>query len=651
MLDKMSFVMLLGISPLSLASSLEQQRTLFLQAEQALNQGRPAEARQLADSLAGYPLQPYLLFEILSKVPGNEAEIPGFLDRYGRTRYADPLRKKWLDHLAQGEFWPDYVRYYRETEDTQARCNYYWALFQLDRSREAFAGAARLWATGEPTPSACDRLFAAWQATPEFTAEQIWRRFGAVLDKNRIDMASALRNLVSDQHRVQADTWLAVHDNPQLVEQCTPWNRQEPIFGRIFAHGIDRLARQDPLRALSVWNLRRGEFKISPEDQARTDRRLAMALATQHYPQAAAYLGTMPEDSADSQIRSWRVRSALFKQDWPVVLAALEQLDAAEKQQTAWRYWWARSLEALGGGTSAAEIYRQLAGERDFYGFMAADRLQRHYALASTPIPVADAEWQTLAGSEPFREVQEFRALDRPGEAQREWMHAIGNLPQKDLIVAAKLAQHWGWNRLAILTAVKAEYWDDLSLRFPLAYSQPVLQEARGQQLDPAVVFGLIRRESAFDPYAKSSAGALGLMQLLPGTGKQAAHKLNEAWQSEHRLLEPGLNVRYGSAYFRSLMNRFGNHLALAAAAYNAGPSRVDRWLPALKPMPADIWIETIPFNETRQYVGAVLSYAIIYRDRLGGPAARISGFLPDIAPGFNAQTRLDRPAPIPVCR
>jgi soluble lytic murein transglycosylase len=631
-------------------ATLEEQRAVFVRAEQALNQGHAAEARQLLGALDGYPLQSYLLFRMLSDVPGAEGEIPAFLERYGQTRHAGILRKKWLSFLAQRESWADYVRFYRNTEDALAQCRYYWALYQLGRRREAFAGAARLWETGEPRPSACDRLFAAWQASPEFTPDHVWKRLGLALSKNQIGLASYLKTLVPAERRGPAEFWLSVHENPQQVEQCASWNRTEPIFGRIFAHGVDRLAAREPLRAQNVWNLRRSEFAIGKEDQARIDRRLALALATQRYPQAAAYLGTVPEDEADSPIRTWRVRAALLKQDWPGVLIALEQLAAAERRQTAWRYWRARALESLGESAAAAEIYRELADERDFYGFIAADRLQRRYPLSFTPFPVPDAELQRLADSEPIRVVREFRALNRPGEAQKEWLHAIKALPSRDLTIAAKLAQRWGWDRLAILTLTKAENRNDLSLRFPLAYAEPVLQQAREQQLDPAMVYGLIRRESAFEPEAKSSAGALGLMQIMPGTGEQAARLLKEPWRSERILLEPAANVRYGSAYFRGLLDRFGRHAALAAAAYNAGPNRVERWLPAARPMPADIWIETIPFSETRQYVAAVLSYAAIYRERLGAAPARISEFLADIAPGSKVDIKPDRPAPVPTC-
>lgn len=648
----MSRIILLFAS-LSLAAAqgngaaLEQQRALFVAAEQALESGRAAEARQIASMLSDYPLQPYLLYRILSRLPEAEADIPAFLERYGQTRYADPLRKQWLERLAAREAWSDYLRYYRETENVQAQCNYFLALHRLGRSPEAQAGAERLWAEAEPATAACGQLY----SVSEFTTAANWKRFRAALRKNRTTVAGELLGLLPKEQRETAELWLRVHGEPALLEQCLVRPRSDPDFDWLFAHGIDRLAASDPWRAQLLWNLRRGDFRIASEEQARLDRRLGLALAVQRYPQAAAYLRAIPDAVADERVRAWRVRSALIEQDWPAVLAALGRLTAAERSRAEWRYWRARAFEGLGDSGTAAEIFRELAGERDFFGFIGADRVHQTYPLSFATIPVAESELQALAASEPFRAVGELRALDRPGEAQQEWMHAIRFLPQPALARAARLAAQWGWHRLAILTLAKAGRGDDLALRFPLAYSEPVLREARERRIDPAVIYGIIRRESAFDPGAQSAARAMGLMQLLPSTGELVARQLGEPWKNERSLLHPGMNVRFGTAYLRGLLDRFGNHLALAAAGYNAGPGRVNRWLPAAGTMAADIWIEAIPFDETRGYVGAVLSYAVIYRERLGISGVRISDFLADIGPGSQAAARPDQPIAVPSCQ
>ena len=201
-------------------------------------------------------------------------------------------------------------------------------------------------------------------------------------------------------------------------------------------------------------------------------------------------------------------------------------------------------------------------------------------------------------------------------------------------MIAAKLAQQWQWDQVAIITLVKADYWDDLALRFPVNYLNQIQSNAYRQNLDPAVVFGLIRQESMLDKNAQSAVGAKGLMQIMPKTGQQIARSLGEPWQAENSLFNPDINIKYGVFYYRQLLNRFDGHFALATAAYNAGPNRVSKWLPDNRPVPADVWIETIPFKETRKYVTSVLSYSIIYQQRLQSNALKITKLLFDVRPG-----------------
>jgi len=228
--------------------------------------------------------------------------------------------------------------------------------------------------------------------------------------------------------------------------------------------------------------------------------------------------------------------------------------------------------------------------------------------------------------------IAELNALDRVVEAKRQWWYQIKRLKKTEIMAAAKLAEQWGWNQVAIYTIARAKYWDDVGLRFPIKYEDQIQQNARLNNLDPAIILGLIRRESAFDEKARSPVGARGLMQIMPKTGRQIARELKQKWRSESVLFNPEVNVKYGSYYYKQLLNQFNGHYALAAAAYNAGPHRVNKWLPEL-PMAADIWIETIPFKETRAYVGAVLTYALIYQQRMHRNVLKIKEFLRDILP------------------
>ena len=223
-----------------------------------------------------------------------------------------------------------------------------------------------------------------------------------------------------------------------------------------------------------------------------------------------------------------------------------------------------------------------------------------------------------------MQRARELYILGREPDADAEWRQTIQAFDRPALLQAAALAQRWDWHAQAIATISRAEYWDDLELRFPLAYRDGVVNQARASALDPAWVYAVIRQESGFRPDARSPVGALGLMQLMPATGRQIARELRDA-TDDPPLLQPDANIRYGVHYLRRMLERLQNNPVLATAAYNAGPHKVAQWLPARAAVPADVWVETIPYRETRAYVQRVMEYAAIYQRRLGSPAPELT--------------------------
>lgn len=623
---------------------------MFLRVEQAIKQGHLTEATGLISELGDYPLYSHLLYQKIVKDLGDSQAVEDFLSRYGQTRQALLLRQRWLEYLARRGDWAKYVENYRETENPSLQCHYYWALANLGRGNEAWAGAEKLWPTGATLPEQCDRLFALWQSSPGFNNGQIWKRFALAFQTGNMPLAEALQRLLPADLLAQANVWRQVHAEPRLALSCSALNPQDPSSGQIFAYGIDRLAANEPLLAQTAWLLHKNRFIIEAEEIARMDRRTALALAAQRLAQAGAYLWEIPDANADAQIRGWRVRSALSRQDWPGTLKAIERLQPGEKKQAQWLYWKARALENLGDRLGSKENYRLAAKERDFFGFNAADRIGFDYALSTDPTPVAEPELKRLADTPPFPAIHELLALNRIAEARSEWFHAIKSLTHDELPIAAHLALGWGQDNLAINTMAKDGHNDDLTLRFPLWELTLVLGSTQSQRADPAMIYALIRRESAFDPNAGSPAGARGLMQLMPSTGEWVALRMNETLPSANALLEPERNLRYGIAYFKELLEKFGNHPALASAAYNAGPKRVERWLPTDRNVPADLWVETIPFSETRQYVAAVLAYSVIYHIRLSQPVKRVTTLLPEVLPGTQSAALPDRSLSVQIC-
>src|SRR5208282_3456429 len=176
----------------------------------------------------------------------------------------------------------------------------------------------------------------------------------------------------------------------------------------------------------------------------------------------------------------------------------------------------------------------------------------------------------------------------------------------------------------------------DFGLRYPTPYRTEVEDAAKENGLDAAFVYGLMRQESRFVPDIVSGSGAIGLMQLMPPTARWVAHKTGRSTERTPQLEDPELNIQFGSYYLRYVLGRLDGLQALGAAAYNAGPGRAQAWRGAV-PLEGAIYVETIPFNETRDYAKKVLANAMFYqaqlglryvalKDRLGIVAARAGG-------------------------
>jgi len=343
------------------------------------------------------------------------------------------------------------------------------------------------------------------------------------------------------------------------------------------------------------------------------------------------HLDALPDEVFDPQLREWHVRAGLAGGDWKTVLRAIEAMEPGQREDYAWRYWRARALEALGRTDEARALYTALAAERSFYGFLSADRASLPYRIGHRPLSAPAERVRALVERPALQRAREWLALGRYIEARREWEHTLAGLDAEDLKAASLLAHEWGWHDRAIFAAARAREFDDVELRFPLAHVRLVMEQAARQGINPAWAMAVARQESAFMLDARSHAGAMGLMQVMPGTARNMARHVDLRLGHAHDLLDPAVNVPIGAYYLRRNLDRFGGHPILSIAAYNAGAHRVSKWLPEEGALDADIWAELIPYHETRGYVRRVLAYQVIYESRLGLVPTRLSSLLPPV--------------------
>ncbi|PIE83295.1 MAG: lytic murein transglycosylase [Candidatus Contendobacter odensis] len=606
--------------------SLNIQRSAFQFARRSLQAGIPIHYA----ALHNYPLYPYLRYQDISRRLSEfpSTEVRTFLKKYSDTPLARRLRYAWLSALARAERWEDYRHDYVPTRNIKFDCWQRQALLDADQHTKALHDFARLWLRGSSLPIACDPVIAAWQAQGYPHAQQRWRRFALAMESNQAGLARFLLADMPAADRSLARSWLAIADNPTLILDTTQLPTGDPRIIAILNNGLNRWRQHNARAAAAALDvLKKRDPSLAPK-LATAERLLALWIASDYHPDASARLIALPDAVVDKTVREWRVRVALQKNDWTAVLHWIKKMPSAERNSPRWHYWRARALESLGRKPKDAQaIYRSIAEQRDYYGFLAANRINTPYRIVSKPLTLADAQLDALLAKSPgLQRAHELYLLDYEAEATAEWRNALHDFNRNVTYQkAALLAHRWNWHSQAILTLAKAEYWDDLEVRFPVAYKNSVMTHTRANGLDPAWVYAVIRQESSFRPEVRSPAGALGLMQIMPATGQHIARQLQDTPVDKPALLHAETNIRYGVYYLQRLLEKLQQNQLLATAAYNAGAHKVSQWLPQHHPVPADIWAETIPYHETRAYVQRVMEYTMIYRYRLGQKSTEIT--------------------------
>ncbi|MGF1528545.1 MAG: transglycosylase SLT domain-containing protein, partial [Candidatus Competibacterales bacterium] len=573
-------------------STLADQRAQFLAAERALDAGQWDRGQALAAQLTDYPLHPYLESRLLQRrlAAVAPAAMRAFLAKAGDSPPGQTLHRAWLTLLANQQRWraffADYPKDLASPPEDEAwvamDCWRRQGLLALNRPREALSNVEALWLHGRSRPNPCDPILDRWRAQGGLTRELVWGRFILAMEAGEISLARYLKRYMPAADRPAADHWFAVRGDPgSLLRRALP--RGHAYTPALVGFGLARWGRRDSVAAAAAFDRLAGPYGLSDSDDpvlGKALRQLALYVASRGHPSALDRLMALPPHALDRDVAEWRVRVALQRRDWNLVLATTAGLPPTLGEEAMVRYWRARALAQGGDTAAAAVLYRSLATQRDYYGFLAADHMNLPYRLNHRPVTITPRDVDALAARPAFQRVREFEALERWGPMAAEWRTAVASLDEKGLMAAATLAHRWDWHHRAIVTLARARYWDDLDLRFPTRHREILQNYAQSQQVDPAWAFAILRQESAFHPEIRSSAGALGLMQIMPATGRQIARQLGVPWSSSYLLHQPAVNIRFGVHYLGQNTRSLQGSPLLATAAYNAGPGRVRQWLP-----------------------------------------------------------------------
>jgi soluble lytic murein transglycosylase len=623
----LSIVLLFFCPPLY--ANLQSDREQFLNVYQKIQAGSVKDYQALTKNLRHYILYPYLEHAYLKNHidEAKATELIVFLKRFSNSVLADDIRDKWLSYLANQQQWPKILSYYMEKDASlNSHCLYNEALIRTGQIQRGLQQGKVLWNSKRVLPKACKRLSQTLHLAGKISSEDYWQRIASLMAHNQTTASSQLLVYLPTIDQQRFKHWRAVHSNPaQYLTRYYLTSKAQQDDSKhsrqIIIHALKRLLKKQPVEAYNLWGLLKQGYNFNAAEQGDFKSEYYYREARQHQPSALINLFNIPAQHRSKNASVWMARLALRLGDWTKLLNAIHSMDQETQADGAWVYWKARALQQLGKASQAKGLLQNNAKNITFYGLLSADRLGQHYPVLKQSKPDRSSQIARVKKLAGIQRALELFAIGKTALASKEWFRTLSTLDKAAKLAAAELALQQGQAFTAILSVSKTKDWNVVDLRFPLLYKQLVLDNAAQQRVDPAWVYGVIRRESAFKIDALSRVKAFGLMQLMPATAKEVAQKLGLKQLTLHDFAQAKTNIQLGSSYLAQMYKRFGNYVK-ATAAYNAGPGRIARWT-ADKPLSAEQWIESIPFDETRKYTASVMAYTAIYDHKLNANRAK----------------------------
>ncbi len=616
---------------------------VLLQMKQAFERNDKARLSALLPQAGGHPLEAWAAYwELKARLPdASAAEVQAFFTRYAGTYQEDRLRNDWLLVLGKNRDWQNFAAThpgFRMGDDREVSC--YAILADAVRNgqptQEQAQEVRRNWFAQRNSDDGCLAAAGHMLAAGLLAPQDVWKKARMAVDTNRPKAAYDAIALVDPD---LLKLFQQVNANPaKFLAGHAAAPARAPKEMVVLA--LLKMGANDPDAAARLLDAKWGAV-LTAEERNRLWGALGRQAATRLLPWATNYFNNVTKNSdLTDDMLAWRVRASLRAGSWKDVQSTIEAMSPAQQQEPAWIYWKARALAQQGGDGRSAEakaLYENIAGTKGFYELLALNELGRSAIPPDRPQPPSAQEKAAARANPGLQRALYAIGIGLRTEGVREWnyatnLHDKGGMGDRELLAAADLAcERQVWDR-CINTSERTKSILDIEQRYPMPYRDTVLDKSRAIGLDPAYVYGLIRQESRFIMDARSSVGATGLMQIMPATARWTARKIGLSHFTPALMTDPGTNITIGTNYLKLALDDFDGSMALAAAAYNAGPGRPRAWRngPALE---AAIWIENIPFNETRDYVKKVIANTTVYAALLTSKPQSIKNRLGNIGP------------------
>lgn len=601
--------------------SMQAVREEFAAAYELARSGSPTAGPE-SPALRDYVLYPYLeaatLGSNLDTVDDwsrHDVAMQAFLAAHGNEPVTFNARVVWLQRLAERALWEAFLDNYRDSvAGPSLRCQYLAARIAVGDHDGIERLIGDVWLTPSQLPVECEHVFQWLRDSGGLNAELTENRVRLLLENGESAFARIIARRLPEERQRPLLAWADLIERPQPALEAHIANLQSGtemsgIEVQMVLDGWSRLTRDRPSAALVLHEplIEHGVF-----DEATASAyslMLALGLAWDRRPEARLYFERVADADMDDYALGWQSRVALWNDDWELARTAIAAMSAEQSDSSEWRYWAAR---ASADDDERDRLYESVLPRDNYFAALAAaemhDRPETH-PVTHTRDTAAIAAIRAMPAI--VRAAELWRA-ELPVAATREWQFASQSMSPARRTQAVHVARDLGWLDLAIAAATEQGIFFDYELLYPRPYAAAVQAAADEFDLDPSLIYAVMRQESLYRADAESPAGARGLMQVRRGTAADIASGLENFGPGPIDLLDPSTNIRLGAARLRLMLDRYDDHVVLALAAYNAGPAAADRWLPD-RPMASDVWLANVPYNETREYVRRVLWHTVVF--------------------------------------
>jgi soluble lytic murein transglycosylase len=618
----------------------------YLAARDAHAKGNAAALAPHARGLKGHVLEPYAEFWLLRLRldQAGPGEVSDFLGRHTGTLLADQLRREWLIVLGKRQDWTLFDAAFPNlsVDDAEATCYSLQSRWQRGDG-QAVAEFRRVWASPRELPEGCVPIAESEIQAGKLTARHVWERARLLLQAGQVAPAKRALDYLPASEQPDDAALNAIRTQPaKFIERSDKLDFKRRANRELLLYAFARQSRMEVSVAANLWTKKLQE-RLPSEDQAWVWGQLATQAARSHDARAVEWFANANGAALTDEQLEWRVRAALRAGDWSDVKTTIETMTPLGRNEPAWAYWSGRSLRAMGAKADADQFFNHIADEPSFYGKLALEELGRPMTIPPRGFEPAPEDVREAAANPGLQRALALFRVDTSGlaagparevrfDAVREWNWSLRGMDDRQLLAAAEFARiNELWDR-AINSADRTVGMHDFQMRFLAPYRPAFGEQARAQGLEEAWVLGLVRQESRFIVNARSSAGASGLMQLMPATARWVARKIGLNDFTPAKVTDVDVNIALGTSYLRYVLDELEGSPVLAAAAYNAGPGRARRWK-ADRPLEGAVYAESIPFNETRDYVKRVMSNTMYYAAIYGGDMRPLKARLGTIPP------------------